>query len=69
VANRPSPPVFLRPVSPGGNYVWIEGDWVVRGGSYHWREGHWVRTRKRAWVPGSWESRNNGWYLRRGHWR
>ncbi|MDP4263262.1 MAG: YXWGXW repeat-containing protein [Bacteroidota bacterium] len=69
VSDRPSPPVYVRPVSPGPGYIWIEGDWIVRDGHYHWREGHWVRNRNRVWIGGSWESRNNGWYWRRGHWR
>ena len=69
VSNRPTPPYYVRPVSPGSDYVWIEGDWVVRGGNYHWREGHWARSRDRVWVAGSWESRGDTWYWRRGHWR
>lgn len=70
VTNRPSPPVYVRPIAPSPAYVWVEGDWVVRGNKYYWREGYWARARgSRAWVAGSWQSRNNGWYWRRGHWR
>ena len=69
VTNRPDPPYYVRPISPGPTYVWIEGDWVVRGGQYHWREGRWLRVRNRAWVPGGWHARGSGWYWRRGHWR
>lgn len=69
VSTRPEPPYYVRSVSPGVDYVWIDGNWVVRGGRYHWREGHWRRPGNRIWVTGSWQSRNNGWYWRRGHWR
>jgi YXWGXW repeat-containing protein len=69
VSTRPQPPYYARPVSPGVDYVWIDGDWVARGGRYHWREGHWRNPGTRVWVSGSWQSRNNGWYWERGHWR
>lgn len=69
VTSRPSPPVYVRPATPGPDYVWIEGDWIGRGGRYHWREGHWARRRHGVWISGSWESRGNGWYWHRGHWR
>ena len=70
VTARPDPPIYNRPVSPGGNYVWIDGDWYYRGGRYNWREGYWAQPRgSRVWISGSWEQRNNGWYWRRGRWQ
>lgn len=69
VTTRPAAPVYVRPSSPGIQYVWIEGNWVGRRGHYQWREGHWARVSKRVWIEGSWESRPNGWYWRKGHWR
>jgi hypothetical protein len=69
VSSRPTPPYYTRPISPGPDYVWIDGDWRARHGKYYWSEGRWTRAGTRIWLSGSWESRNNGWYWRRGHWR
>ncbi len=70
VTTRPERPLYERPISPGSNYVWIDGDWYYTGGQYRWREGYWGRARRnRVYVSGSWESRNNGWYWRRGRWQ
>ena len=70
VTARPEPPIYTRPVSPGGGYVWIDGDWYYTGGRYVWHEGYWGHPRRsRVWVGGSWEQRNKGWAWRRGHWQ
>lgn len=70
VSSRPEPPMYNRPISPGPDYVWIDGDWYYSGGEYRWREGYWGRPRtNRVWISGSWEQRRNGWYWRRGRWQ
>jgi hypothetical protein len=70
VTARPEAPYYNRPVSPGPDYVWIDGDWEWVGGRYVYHNGYWGRPRAhRAWVAGSWEQRGNGWRWRRGHWR
>lgn len=70
VTARPDVPVYVRPASPGANYVWVDGDWYWRGGRYTYRNGYWARPRGgRAWVGGAWVGRGNGYYWRRGHWR
>jgi len=70
VDTQPATPYYERPVSPGSDYIWIEGDWVVEGGHYTWHNGYWSRPHGgRSWEGGSWESKNNGWRWRRGHWR
>ena len=69
VSSRPETPYYVRPVSPGPDYVWIDGDWHVRNSTYYWTEGRWVRPGNRIWMSGSWQSRNGGWYWRRGHWQ
>lgn len=64
-----SAPVYARPVAPGPDYVWIDGDWVVEGGTYVWHEGYWGRPRPhRVWQAGGWENRGNGYSWRRGRW-
>src|SRR5579862_2236886 len=41
----PPPPRVLRvrPVSPGPEYVWIDGYWYPVGGHYRWHAGYWSR--------------------------
>ncbi|HUX85289.1 MAG TPA: YXWGXW repeat-containing protein [Chitinophagaceae bacterium] len=70
VTSRPADITYVRPVAPGTDYVWIDGDWYWAGGAYVWHEGHWAKPRGgRAWVPGRWQSANRGWRWRKGHWR
>ena len=69
VSSQPVRPAYNRPVSPGADYVWIDGDWVWEGGVYTWHEGRWGRPKgHRTWVSGNWEQRNNGWRWHRGRW-
>lgn len=68
VDTRPADVVYVRPVSPGPGYVWIDGDWVWRGGTYRWHEGRWRRT-SRTWQAGHWQPVGAGWRWNRGHWR
>jgi len=41
----PPPPrvVFVAPVRPAPEYVWVGGYWYPEGKHYKWREGYWVR--------------------------
>jgi hypothetical protein len=40
----PPPPVLrVRPVSPGPDFVWIDGYWYPVGRYYRWHEGYWTR--------------------------
>ena len=65
VTERPARPIYTRPVAPGPDYIWIEGDYG-RGG---WGQGHWERGRAgRTWHSGDWEQHGNGYRWRRGHW-
>ena len=69
VTTRPEPPIYTRPIAPGADYIWIDGDWIYSGGRYVWHEGHWDRSRpNRQWQPGSWQQRGNGYAWRRGGW-
>jgi len=70
VVTRPADVVYERPASPGGDYVWVDGDWYWSGGVYVWRNGYWAHPRGgRTWVKGSWGHRGNGYYWQKGHWR
>jgi WXXGXW repeat (2 copies) len=41
----PPPPrvVRVRPVSPGPDYLWVDGYWYPAGGHYRWHTGYWTR--------------------------
>ena len=71
VSERPAAPVYERPVSPGAEYVWVDGDWRWSGGRYVYNNGYWARPqgRHRAWVAGTWEQTGKGYYWRKGYWR
>ena len=68
VSRTPEQPVYLRKHSPGPEYTWREGEWIVRNGTYRWKKGDWVKPQHRDWVMGSWQPRGNGWYWSPGHW-
>jgi hypothetical protein len=70
VRTRPEPPLYARPVAPGGNYVWIDGEWIRSGHGYAYRQGYWAAPRPRyhQYIPGHWQQRRHGWFWVRGHW-
>lgn len=41
----PPPPRVLRvrPASPGGEYVWVDGYWYADGHRWRWHDGYWTR--------------------------
>lgn len=70
VTTYPSEPVYVRPVSPYTDAVWIDGEWMWRGGRYTYINGYWAHPRaNRVWVRGSWQSSSRGYTWRRGYWR
>ena len=70
VTDQPADVVYTRPVSPGADYVWIDGDWVWYGGGYHWHNGYWGHPRSgRSWQAGHWDHDGRGYHWNRGHWR
>ena len=70
VDSQPGDVTYVRPASPGADYVWVDGDWYWSGGVYTWHEGHWSRPRSgRVWVGGTWEHGGHGYRWHRGHWR
>jgi hypothetical protein len=70
VETAPGDVVYTRPVAPGPDYIWIDGDWVWGGGRYSWHEGHWDHPRAgRSWERGHWEHGDRGYHWNRGHWR
>jgi hypothetical protein len=70
VEAQPGDVAYERPVSPGVDYVWIDGDWEWSGGAYVWHQGHWDRRREgHVWVGGTWEHGGRGYRWHRGHWQ
>jgi len=41
----PPPPHVLavRPVTPGPDFLWVDGYWYPVNGHYHWHAGYWTR--------------------------
>ncbi len=69
VATRPADVVYVRPVSPGPDYVWIGGEWEWSGGSYRWHEGSWQHPREgHNWKSGHWENGSKGYRWHKGGW-
>ena len=69
VTTPPQDVTYVRPVSPGPDYVWIGGDWVWTGGGYHWREGFWRHPRDGySWQSGHWENGGRGYRWHKGGW-
>ena len=67
---QPADVTYVRPASPGADYIWIDGDWVWSGGAYTWHEGHWDRPRAgHVWAGGHWENGAHGYRWHRGGWR
>lgn len=69
VNTRPEPPRYERPVSPGMDFIWLDGDWVRNGNEYAWHEGRWDRRRpNRQWQGGRWQQHGNGYAWHKGGW-
>ncbi|TFF36772.1 YXWGXW repeat-containing protein [Mucilaginibacter psychrotolerans] len=70
IAERPSEPVYVRPVAPYANAYWVPGEWVWRGNRYVYRNGYYARPRaRRVYVEGAWIHTNRGYVWKRGYWR
>jgi hypothetical protein len=72
VATVPEYRTNPRPPSPGGKYVWVDGDWHWNGRTnrYVQRPGSWqTPKRNRTYYPGRWETHRKGMYWQRGQWK
>jgi hypothetical protein len=70
VDTQPGDVYYTRPVAPGPDYMWVDGDWMWTGGRYTWHNGYWGRPRGgRTWVSGNWNHGTRGYRWNRGHWR
>jgi uncharacterized protein YcfJ len=67
----PAPPAETVVVSPGPDYMWVDGEWVWGGGDWIWVGGHWAYPPHphAVWVVGrSWHD-HHGWHHDHGYWR
>jgi hypothetical protein len=69
-ATRPPPPrvVYVPEERPG--YAWQPGYWTLDAGQWVWVDGGWVVLQPGyAWAPAHWEEMPDGnWQLIAGHW-
>jgi hypothetical protein len=75
----PPPRVVAVPVTPGPEFVWVEGYWYPLGNHYKWHPGYWTRPpySSARWVPphhdgeryfdGYWEG-DHGRFKHNHHW-
>jgi hypothetical protein len=68
----PAPLVETQPVSPGSDYLWINGSWVW--GSNHkweWEKGRWDRAPHEGmhYTPHHYEQRDGKHVFQRGGWK
>ncbi len=71
ITTAPPPlPVYVQPVIPGPDYMWVPGYWAWGSFGYYWVPGTWVLAPAvgMLWTPGYW-GWNNGIYVwRAGYW-
>ena len=62
----PPPRVVAEPVSPGPEFVWVEGYWYPVGHHYKWHPGYWTRP---PYVGARWVApHHDGERYFPGHW-
>jgi hypothetical protein len=71
ISTPPPPlPVYVQPVIPGPDFIWVPGYWAWGEFGYFWVPGTWVRAPGPGllWTPGYW-AWNDGIYVwRAGYW-
>ncbi len=72
VAIAPPPiPVYVQPVCPGPNYIWIPGYWAWDpGDGYYWVPGYWELAPYvgALWTPGWWGWADGVYVWHTGYW-
>lgn len=65
----PPPPIFVVP-EPRPGYVWQPGYWTLREGQWIWIDGDWIVAQPGyTWSPAHWERLSDGtWRLVPGRW-
>ena len=66
----PALPVYVQPIAPGPNYMWIPGYWAWNGVGYYWVPGTWVLAPYfgALWTPGWWGWGGGAYIWHPGYW-
>jgi hypothetical protein len=66
----PPLPVYVQPVIPGPDYMWIPGYWAWGPAGYYWVPGTWVLAPAPGllWTPGYWGWRDGFYLWNAGYW-
>lgn len=63
-------PVYVQPICPGPNYIWIPGYWAYSDDGYFWVPGTWVIAPEPGllWTPGYWAWDDGFYFWHAGYW-
>jgi hypothetical protein len=71
ITTPPPPlPVYVQPVVPGPDFIWVPGYWAWGEFGYFWVPGTWVRAPAPdlLWTPGYWAWSEGVYVWRAGYW-
>ena len=71
VKEKPTEPVYERPLPPEPDYIWTGPAYTIADGKYEYRNGRWVAPpakSNRRWVDGRWKETKQGWVWINGYW-
>ncbi|MEO6538483.1 MAG: hypothetical protein ABIT07_13195 [Ferruginibacter sp.] len=73
VREKPVAPVYVRPLAPAPNYVWIDGGWVKNSRKrYVYKHGYWVSPRPQyrniSYTQCYWRQTRRGYVWVPGRW-
>ena len=69
VTEQPTYVETSRPIQPGADYIWIEGDWIWNSHSrtYSHGNGRWeTPNRGKNYTPGHWNNSAHGYHWQNG---
>jgi YXWGXW repeat-containing protein len=63
-------PVYVQPICPGPDYIWIPGYWAYGDDGYFWVPGTWVLAPEPGllWTPGYWGWDDGFYFWHAGYW-
>ena len=70
ITTAPPPlPVYVQPVIPGPDYMWVPGYWAWGSFGYYWVPGTWVLPPAVGllWTPGYWGNSDGGYAWNAGY--
>ena len=71
ITTPPPPlPVYVQPIIPGPDFIWVPGYWAWSEFGYFWVPGTWVRAPAPGllWTPGYWAWNEGVYVWRAGYW-